>query len=48
MSTQSGSRQHSVPNFIRRFAVLIAFFWIAVAMVTNVFVPQPGEGRPGA
>ena len=25
---------------IRRFSVLIAFFWLALAMVTNVFVPQ--------
>ena len=27
-------------TFIRRFSVLIAFFWLALAMVTNVFVPQ--------
>lgn len=29
-----------VPNFIRRYSVLIAFFWLALAVVTNVFVPQ--------
>src|SRR6201985_111813 len=27
-------------TFIRRFSVLIAFFWLGLAMVTNVFVPQ--------
>ncbi|MBW0019977.1 MAG: MMPL family transporter [Mycobacterium sp.] len=39
MSTQSVSRR-SVPDLIRRFSVLIAFFWLGVAVVTNVFVPQ--------
>ncbi|MGB9225900.1 RND family transporter [Mycobacterium sp.] len=39
MSTQSVSRR-SVPDFIRRFSVLIAFFWLGLAVVTNVFVPQ--------
>ncbi|QLL07022.1 RND family transporter [Mycobacterium vicinigordonae] len=39
MSTRNAPR-HSVPNFIRRFAVLIAFFWLGLAVVTNVFVPQ--------
>ncbi|SEA20258.1 MULTISPECIES: MMPL family transporter [unclassified Mycobacterium] len=29
-----------VPDFIRRYSVLIAFFWLALAVVTNVFVPQ--------
>ena len=29
-----------VADFIRRFAVLIALFWLALAVVTNVFVPQ--------
>ena len=29
-----------VADFIRRFSVLIAMFWLAVAVVTNVFVPQ--------
>ncbi|KIU15625.1 RND family transporter [Mycolicibacterium llatzerense] len=29
-----------VPNFIRRYSVLIASFWLALAVVTNVFVPQ--------
>src|SRR5690348_1181319 len=31
---------HRVPDFIRRFAVLIALFWLGLAVVTNVFVPQ--------
>jgi RND superfamily putative drug exporter len=30
----------SVPDLIRRFSALIVFFWLSVAMVTNVFVPQ--------
>ena len=29
-----------VPDVIRRFAVLIALFWLCLAVVTNVFVPQ--------
>jgi RND superfamily putative drug exporter len=29
-----------VPDFIRRYSVLIAFFWLGLAVVTNVFVPQ--------
>ena len=29
-----------IPDFIRRFAVLIALFWLGLAVVTNVFVPQ--------
>ena len=28
------------PDNIRRFSVLIALFWLALAVVTNVFVPQ--------
>ena len=31
---------HSVPDLIRRFSVLIALFWLGLAVVTNVFVPQ--------
>ncbi|TQK27958.1 MMPL family transporter [Arthrobacter sp. SLBN-53] len=29
-----------IPDFIRRYSVLIALFWLALAVVTNVFVPQ--------
>ncbi|MGV9797096.1 MMPL/RND family transporter [Mycobacterium sp. NPDC003449] len=29
-----------VPDLLRRFSAAIVFFWLAVAMVTNVFVPQ--------
>src|SRR3979490_1085538 len=29
-----------VPDSIRRFAVLIALFWLGLAVLTNVFVPQ--------
>jgi RND superfamily putative drug exporter len=32
--------RHSVPDLIRRYSAFIAFFWLALAMVTNVFVPQ--------
>jgi RND superfamily putative drug exporter len=32
--------RRSVPDMIRRFSVLIALFWLALAVVTNVFVPQ--------
>src|SRR6478735_5442363 len=39
MSTPSISR-HSVPDLIRRFSVLIACFWLGLAVVTNVFIPQ--------
>src|SRR6516165_9345477 len=31
---------HSVPDLIRRLSVLIALFWLGLAVVTNVFVPQ--------
>src|SRR5712672_3852007 len=34
MSTQR------VPDLIRRFSVLIALFWLGLAVLTNVFVPQ--------
>lgn len=34
MSTQR------IPDLIRRFSVLIALFWLGLAVVTNVFVPQ--------
>ncbi|HZQ30987.1 MAG TPA: MMPL family transporter, partial [Mycobacterium sp.] len=30
----------SFPKMIRRFSVLIIFFWLALAATTNVFVPQ--------
>ncbi|CDQ43169.1 MMPL/RND family transporter [Mycolicibacterium neoaurum] len=29
-----------IPDLIRRYSVLIALFWLALAVVTNVFVPQ--------
>ncbi len=29
-----------VGDTIRRFSVLIALFWLGLAVVTNVFVPQ--------
>ncbi|MCW2588495.1 MAG: Transport protein [Mycobacterium sp.] len=32
--------RRSVPDMIRRFSVPIALFWLALAVVTNVFVPQ--------
>jgi RND superfamily putative drug exporter len=32
--------RRSVPDMIRRFSVLIALFWLALAVITNVFVPQ--------
>src|SRR6476620_8160537 len=31
---------HRVPDSIRRFSVLIALFWLSLAVLTNVFVPQ--------
>jgi hypothetical protein len=39
MTTQTIWR-HSVPDLIRRFSVLIALFWLGLAVLTNVFVPQ--------
>ncbi|MBU9765347.1 MMPL family transporter [Mycobacterium sp. TNTM28] len=38
MSPRSSRR--SVPDLIRRFSALIVLFWLSVAVVTNVFVPQ--------
>ena len=38
-STDTGT-PHRVADLIRRFAALIALFWLALAVVTNVFVPQ--------
>jgi putative drug exporter of the RND superfamily len=29
-----------IPDFLRRYSVLIAVFWLGLAVVTNVFVPQ--------
>ena len=43
MSTHQAERQSTtdrVADAIRRFSVLIAFFWLGLAVVTNVFVPQ--------
>jgi RND superfamily putative drug exporter len=31
---------HRIPDVLRRFSVLIALFWLGLAVVTNVFVPQ--------
>jgi RND superfamily putative drug exporter len=39
MTDQLTSRR-SVPDLIRRFSVPIAVFWLGLAVVTNVFVPQ--------
>src|SRR6201997_2654545 len=33
-------RRPSLPDMIRRFSVPIVWFWLALAVVTNVFVPQ--------
>ncbi len=43
MSTPQAERQSltdRVPHTIRRISVLIALFWLGLAVVTNVFVPQ--------
>jgi RND superfamily putative drug exporter len=43
MSAATAERQSltdRVPHVIRRISVLIALFWLGVAVVTNVFVPQ--------
>lgn len=40
MSAHSIPSRRSIPDFIRRYSVLIALFWLALAVVTNVFVPQ--------
>jgi RND superfamily putative drug exporter len=34
------SARHRVPDMIRRFSVVIALFWLGLAVATNVFVPQ--------
>jgi len=34
------TKRDRIPDFIRRFAVLIALFWLVLAVMTNVFVPQ--------
>jgi RND superfamily putative drug exporter len=39
MSNQDTQRL-SVPDLLRRYSVLIAAFWLGLAVVTNVFVPQ--------
>ncbi|BBZ41274.1 MMPL/RND family transporter [Mycobacterium conspicuum] len=39
MSTPDTQRL-SVPDLLRRYSVLIAGFWLGLAVVTNVFVPQ--------
>jgi putative drug exporter of the RND superfamily len=39
MSDRNASR-HYVPRMLLRFSVPIAAFWLAMAVVTNVFVPQ--------
>src|SRR5215212_10364493 len=40
MSHHTISRRRSVPDGIRRYSVLIALLWLALAVMTNVFVPQ--------
>ena len=43
MSTHQAERQSTadrVARAIRRYSALIALFWLALAVVTNVFVPQ--------
>ena len=40
MSHHTLSRRRSVPDGIRRYSVLIALFWLGLAVLTNVFVPQ--------
>ena len=35
-----GTQRLSVPDLLRRYSVLIAAFWLGLAVVTNVFVPQ--------
>ena len=34
------SARPGIPDFLRKYSVLIAFFWLGLAVVTNVFVPQ--------
>ena len=38
--SQHLAERHLVPDSIRRFSVLIALFWLGLAVLTNVFVPQ--------
>jgi putative drug exporter of the RND superfamily len=43
MSTHQAERQSRtdrVADVIRRFSALIVFFWLGLAVITNVFVPQ--------
>ena len=40
MSHHTLSRRRSVPDLIRRYSPLIALFWLGLAVLTNVFVPQ--------
>jgi RND superfamily putative drug exporter len=43
MSTHAAARESTtspVADVLRRFAVLIALFWLGLAVCTNVFVPQ--------
>ena len=37
---ERSTRTDGVAHTIRRFSVLIAWFWLALAVITNVFVPQ--------
>ncbi len=38
--SRHGTSRHSVPDLLRRFSVPIALFWLGLAVLTNVFVPQ--------
>ncbi|OBI14265.1 hypothetical protein A5714_13935 [Mycobacterium sp. E2462] len=38
--SEGGAPRHAVPRILLRFSVLIAAFWLAVAVLTNVYVPQ--------
>jgi putative drug exporter of the RND superfamily len=38
--TDADEPRHSIPRFLMRFSVPIAAFWLALAVVTNVYVPQ--------
>ncbi len=38
--TNLNTQRRSLPDLLRRFSVLIALFWLGLAVVTNVFVPQ--------
>src|SRR6187200_1477275 len=39
MSNHTRPRR-SVPDFIRQYSVVLAVFWLGLAVLTNVFVPQ--------